>query len=269
MLRFALNVSLTLSDKPPLERFDVAARHGFSTVELWWPGGEDLDALVRRVRDAGLTVALLNFDAGVMARGERGMLNHPERQAEFRANVPLALELAGRLGCTRLNALAGRWLPDVERERQLDLVRENLRWAAAQAAAAGMTVVVESLNAWENPGYLFTDTATTLAFLEQVGAPNLRYQYDVYHMQRMEGNIIATLRAALERIGHIQIADPPGRHEPGTGELNFRTIFETIVAGRYDGYIGLEYVPNGTLAASLAWLPADRRRPLSVSELRL
>jgi hydroxypyruvate isomerase len=269
MLRFDLNVSLTLRDTPPLERFDAAARHGFGAVEFWWPTGESLGALASRVRDAGLAVALINFDGGDLARGERGVLNDPARRDAFRAHVPLAIELAHSLGCTRLNALAGRWLPDTPREAQLELVRENLRWAAEQAAAAGITVVVESLNAWESPGYLFTDTTTTLEFLASVGAPNLRYQYDVYHMQRMEGNVVATLQRELARIGHIQVADSPGRHQPGTGELRYSYIFAALDAAGYDGYVGLEYIPLGSPAESFSWLPPDRRGPIAASDLRL
>ncbi len=269
MLRFDLNVSITMPALAMGERLDQAARLGFGAVEFWWPAGEDLGALARRARDAGLAVALFNFDAGALAAGERGMLNHPERQAEFRANVPIALELAAALGCTRINALVGRRIPELPLEQQLELVRENLRWAAERAAAAAVTVVVESLNAWETPGYLFTDTATTLAFLDSVGAPNLAYQYDLYHMQRMEGNIIPTLEATVGRIGHIQIADPPRRHQPGTGELNYRSILAAIAASGYAGYVGLEYVPLGELAASLAWLPADRRGPLDPAALLL
>lgn len=267
MLQFDLNVSILLKELPFLERFAAAARLGFGAVEFWWPTGEDLDAVAARVSDAGLAVALFNFDAGAMAAGERGLLNDPERQAQFRANVPLAIELATRLGCTRLNALTGKWLPGVPREAQLELVRENLRWAAEQAAPAGITVLVESLNTWENAGYTCTTTADTLALLASVGAPNLQYQYDVYHMQRMEGNVCATIAAHVAAIGHIQVADSPGRNEPGTGELHYPYIFAAIAATGYTGYIGLEYNPSTSSEASFSWLPADRRGPIAAESL--
>jgi hydroxypyruvate isomerase len=269
VLHFDLNVSILLREHPFLERFDHAARLGFGAVEFWWPAETDLAALVRRVRDAGLRVALFNFYGGSIAAGERGLLNHPQRAAEFRANVPLALDLAQRLGCPTLNALAGKWLPDESRERQLERVRENLRWAAEQAYAAGVTVVVESLNSWDNGPCIFTNTRDTLDFLATVGAPNLKYQYDIYHMQRMEGNIVATLGAHIERIGHIQVADSPTRHEPGSGELNYRYIFEAIAASGYRGMVGLEYNPRGAAADSFGWLPADRRGPLAAADLLL
>lgn len=269
MLRFDLNVSILLKEYPFLERFDQAARLGFGAVEFWWPTGEDLDAVAQRIRDAGLQVALFNFDAGNMPAGDRGLLNDPERQVQFRANVPIALELAQRVGCTKLNAMAGHWRAGEEREAQLERVRENLRWAAEQAQAAGITVLVEAVNTWENGPYLFSTTRDTLQFIARVGAPNVKYQYDIYHMQRMEGNIVATLREQIDYIGHIQVADSPNRNQPGTGELNYRFIFAAIDESGYTDPIGLEYNPRGSSEESFAWLPSDRRGAIPVDALRL
>ncbi len=268
MLHFALNVSLTLREQSWSERFDTAARLGFDTVEFWWPDGAELDALARHIHDAGLQVALVNFPAGHLAQGERGFLNHPERQHEWRAAVPQALAFAQQIGCSRMNALVGKLLPDEPRETQLARVRDNLAWVCEQAASAGIEVVVESLNAWENKGYLLTSTHETLTLLESVGAPNLRYQYDCYHMQLMEGNITRTIRQHINRIGHIQVADVPDRHQPGTGELHFPFIFRTIAESGYTGFIGLEFVPRGTLANCLNWLPANRRGPIDPTTLQ-
>ena len=268
MLHIALNVSLTMRELAWSERFDTAARLGFGTVEFWWPDGVDLKAISRQLRDLDLQVALVNFAAGALAHGERGLLNHPERQHEFRANVPVALEFAQQIGCRRLNALVGKLLPGEDRASQMSRVRENLAWACEQAAAAGIEVVVESLNAWENSGYLLTNTAETLAFLASVGAPNLRYQYDCYHMQLMEGNITRTIREHVARIGHIQVADAPHRHQPGTGELHFPYIFRAIVESGYTGFVGLEFIPDRELAACLEWLPPDRRQPIALEAMR-
>jgi hydroxypyruvate isomerase len=268
MLHFDLNVSILLREYPFLERFDHAARLGFRAVEFWWPAGEDLDAVARRIRDAGLRVAAFNFDAGDMPAGERGLLNDPEREAQFRANVPVALDLAQRVGCARLNALAGKWRAVEAREAQLERARENLHWAAEAARPAGVTVLVEALNSWENAGYLFMNTPDTLAFLESTGVPNVAYLFDMYHMQRMEGNLSATLRAHVARIGHIQIADAPDRHQPGTGELNFRHLFREIESSGYTGHVGLEYNPLGTSEESLAWLPPEHRGSASWEEIR-
>jgi hydroxypyruvate isomerase len=269
MLQFDLNVSILLREYPFLERFDRAAQLGFGAIEFWWPHGEQIDAIVQRIRDAHVEVALFNFDAGNMAAGDRGLLNDPQREAQFRANVPLALEFAQRIGCTKLNALAGKWRVGDDRQSQLARVGDHLQWAAEQAQAAGITILVESLNAWENGGYLFTNTPDTLHFLESVEAPNLKYQYDIYHMQRMEGNIIATLQQHMGQIGHIQVADAPARHQPGTGELNYRTILEAIDESSYAGMIGLEYNPLGSSEQSFAWLPHERRGGVPVEALRL
>ena len=269
MLRFAPNVSILFRELPFLDRIDEAARLGFGAIEFWWPAGQDLDAVVRRVRENGLEVALINFDAGEMPAGDRGLLNDPERAGRLRENVPVALELARRVGCTRMNALAGKWRPGEEREAQLDRVRENLAWIAGEARGAGVTVLLEALNAWENGPYLFTGTRDTLAFIDSVGAPNLAYQFDVYHMQRMEGNVVATIREYIGRIGHIQVADSPDRHEPGTGELRYGYVFDAIEASGYDGWIGLEYNPTKSTAESFHWLPGDRRGSISPGSLRL
>jgi hydroxypyruvate isomerase len=269
MLHFDLNVSILLKEYPFLERFDQAARLGFGAVEFWWPAGEDLAATARRIRDAGLRVALFNLDTGDMPAGDRGLLNDPDRQARFRANLPIAIELAQRVGCTHLNALGGKRRADEDIEVQLERVRENLRWAAEQARGSGITLLVEALNAWENGPYLFTNTRDTLALLDSLGEPNVKFQYDIYHMQRMEGNIAATIAAHAARIAHIQIADSPGRNQPGTGELCFPFIFEAIVASGYGGAIGLEYHPLGASEATFGWLPDDRRGAVAVDAVRL
>ncbi len=269
MLHFGINVSILLREYAFLTRLEQAARLGFGTVECWWPHGEDLRALERRVADTGLRVALLNFDAGDIAAGERGLLNDPAGAARFRAHVPAALELAQRLGCPRMNALAGKWRDDTPRAEQLARLREHYAWLAEQAAAAGITVTIEPLNTWDNGPCVFSTSRDTLAFIDSVGAPNLQLQYDVYHMQRMEGNIAATIAAHARRIGHIQVADSPGRNQPGTGELRFGYIFAAIAASGYTGVIGAEYNPLGASEASLAWLPPDRRGPIDPATIML
>ena len=269
MLRFDLNISILLKEVPFMERLEYAAHLGFGAVEFWWPGEENLSAIVEKVRVTRLAVALINFDAGDLAKGERGFLNDPLRQERFRTSVPLALEFARRIGCPRLNALVGNALPDESREAQLERVRENLAWVADQAAAAELNVVVEALNVFETPHYLLTNTRETLQLLAEVNRPNLKYQYDIYHMQRMEGNLIATLREHIGQMGHIQVADSPGRHEPGTGEISYRNVLAAIDALGYQGYVGLEYNATSSSEASFAWLPADRRGMVNVSDLRL
>ncbi|GAC1383711.1 MAG: TIM barrel protein [Herpetosiphon sp.] len=269
MLRFDVNVSFLFREYPFLERFDQMARHGFGAVEFAWPTGEDPLEVARRVRDAGLAVALFNFDGGDMPAGERGLLNDPDRQTLFRAHVPVALDLAARVGCTRMNALAGLWRRGEDQAVQLDRVRTNLLFVAEQAAAVGITVLIEALNTWDNGPYIFTNTTDTLHFIDSVAAPNIAYQYDVYHMHRMEGNVITTLRDNIGRIGHIQVADVPGRHHPGSGEIPYHSVFETIDSVGYGGSIGLEYIPLTETAASFDWLPGERRGALPISALHL
>jgi hydroxypyruvate isomerase len=269
MLRFDVNISILLKEVPFLERFAYAARLGFGAVEFWWPGDENLDGVAEQLRQTGLKVALMNFDAGNMAGGERGFLNDASRKAWFRAHVPRALEFAAGIGCPRLNALVGNDIAGISREAQLELVSENLAYAADRAAEFGLGIVVEALNSFENTRYLLTNTRETLALLDEVNRPNLQYQYDVYHMQRMEGNLIATLQAQIKRIGHIQVADSPARHEPGTGEIHFPHVLAALDALDYPGYVGLEYNPSGSSEASFGWLPANRRDAVAVEELRL
>jgi hydroxypyruvate isomerase len=206
-------------------------------------------------------VALINFDAGDMPAGDRGVLSDPDRHERFRANVPVALELARDLGCGKLNALVGLELAPEQREEQLALAQDNVGWAADRAAEQGAQVLIEAVNTFENGPYLLSTTRQAAAFVRAVGRPNVKLQYDAYHMQRMEGNLVATLREHIADIAHVQLADSPGRGEPGTGEINFTYVLAELEALGYDGYVGLEY--NPTTAAtedSLGWLSVPDRR---------
>jgi hydroxypyruvate isomerase len=260
-MRFSANVSILFKDSPFVERFERAARAGLDAVEFWWPSGEDLGAVEAAIRDSGLEVALFNFDAGDMPSGDRGLLSNPDRHGVFRANVPVALELADRLGCRQLNALVGVQLPGLERDEQLALAADNLGWAAREAAAIDARVLVEAVNTFENGPYLVSRTEEAVALIDRAGEPNIALQYDAYHMQRMEGNLAATIRRYQDRIAHIQLADSPGRGEPGTGEINFAYLFEVLSEVGYQGYVGLEYLPTTpTTEQSLGWMPARAER---------
>jgi hydroxypyruvate isomerase len=254
----SVNLSLLFVDSPFLDRFERARRAGFDAVEFWWPSGEDLDALAAAVSDAGVTVALFNFDGGDMPNGDRGLLSDPGRQEAFRANVPVALELAERLGCPRLNALVGKAVPGCEREEQLALAATNLTWAAREAGRIGAQVLVEALNTFDNGPVLISRTEDAAALVDRAGEPNLALQYDAYHMERMEGDLPATIRRYADRIAHVQLADAPGRHEPGTGEIDFTAVFEALSDIEYGGYVGLEYVPAAGVEEGLVWLEDER-----------
>ena len=271
-MRFSANLSILFKEVPLLERFARAAEAGFGAVEFWWPGHEaDPGDVERAVKDAGLDVALFNFDAGDMPAGDRGLVSDPGRQDQFRENVPVALELARSLGCPRLNILAGQEISDMEREEQLSLARENVRFAADRAAEHGIGVVVEAVNTFENGPYLLWTTAQAVGFVESVGRSNVQIQHDLYHMQRMEGNLVANLRENFDRIGHVQVADSPGRGEPGTGEIHYPYVLAQLEDLGYDGFVGLEYNPTtGTTEESFAWLPKELRgKEASVSDLKL
>jgi hydroxypyruvate isomerase len=259
-MRFCANVSILFKEAPFLERFRRAADAGFSAVEFWWPLGEDLEEVEAAIKDAGLRVALFNFYAGDMPAGERGLLSDPARQEGFRANVPVALELARRLGCARLNALVGQEIAGMSREEQLDLARENVGWAAERAAEYGIEVLVEPVNTFENGAYLLYRTDDGAKFVQSVGKANVKLQHDLYHMQRMEGNLSVTLRRHIGQIGHVQVADSPGRGEPGTGEIHYPYVLGVLEELGYDGYVGLEYNPTTHRTEdSFAWLPKDLR----------
>ncbi len=270
-MRFCPNLSMLWKDVDFVERFGRAKEAGFAAVEFWWPSGEDLDQVKSAITDAGLEVALFNFDAGDMPNGDRGLVSDPERQQEFRDNVPVALELARSVGCPRLNALMGLELDGVGIDDQLGLARENIAWAADQAAGHGIEVMIEAVNTFENGPYLLHTTQAAADFVDRVGRDNVKLQYDAYHMQRMEGNVVATLRDHISGITHVQVADSPDRGEPGTGELNYRYIFGVLEELPYGGWIGLEYKPTtDSTEDSLAWLPQEKRgEDVRVEDLNL
>lgn len=260
-MRFCANLSILFKEAPLLDRFGLAAEAGFSAVEFWWPGHEaDLSDVERAAKDAGLAVALFNFDAGDMPNGDRGLVGDPERQEQFRENVPVALELARSLGCERMNVLAGHEKEGMERVEQLTFARENVAFAAEKARAAGVTVMVEAVNTFENGPYLLHTTEQAVSFVESVGRTNVQVQHDFYHMQRMEGNLVANLRRYIEHVGHVQVADSPGRGEPGTGEIHYPFVLAELEKLGYDGYVGLEYNPTTqTTEGSLGWIPRELR----------
>jgi hydroxypyruvate isomerase len=270
-VRFSANVSILFKEVPFLERFGRAREAGFSAVEFWWPLGEDLEEVEAAVSDAGLSVALFNFDAGDMPAGDRGLVSDPDRAGRFRENVPVALDLARRLGCRRMNVLAGHEKEGMGREEQLSLARENVAFAADKAREAGVTVLVEAVNTFENGPYLLHTTEQAVEFVRGVGRENVGIQHDLYHMQRMEGNLVATLREHVGVIGHVQIADSPGRGEPGTGEIRYPFVLAELEGLGYDGYVGLEYNPTtGATQESLGWLPKELRgADVAVSDLKL
>jgi hydroxypyruvate isomerase len=253
--RFCPNVSLLWSDLPLSERLLRASAAGFDAVELWWPGETDARALASLAAAAGVDVALLNFPAGDMVAGERGIASDPRRVAEFRAGVDAALRAVQGTGCRRFNALLGLELDGVGRDEQLACARENLAWAADRAADVGAVVLVEAVNVADNGPYLIPGTAEAADFVAALGRDAVRLQCDVYHMVRSGEDPLAELERHWPLVEHVQIADVPGRGEPGTGDIDFAAVFALLDRRGYDGWVGLEYRPSGGDAdASLGWM---------------
>lgn len=254
MPKFAANLTMLFTEYPFLERFERAARAGFSAVEYMFPYQEDTDAIARLLGDLRLRQVLFNLPAGDWAAGDRGIALDPGRQAEFRAGVARAVELARRFNCPKLNCLVGKRLDEVPPRDQHAVLIDNLRYAAAALARHDLLLVVEPINTFDIPGFHLSTSAQTIAVLDEVGAANTALQYDVYHMQRMEGNLAHTMERLRRRIGHVQIADAPDRHEPGTGEINFPFVLGALDRTGYDGYVGLEYRPSATTETSFGWI---------------
>lgn len=259
-MRFAANLTLLFPELEPLDRFRAAAEAGFTHVEFLFPFHYDLDRVERALRDHYLELVLFDTDPGDFAAGDRGLLCDPRGKDRFLQSVKEAIGLAQRLGTTRLNVLAGRIPPGVPAAEARKTVVDNLRRATPLAAAAGVTLLIEALNTVQTPGYFLDGSSEGFEIVDEVGSPALKFQYDVYHLQIMEGNLIETIRRNIARIGHFQISDVPGRHEPGTGEINFPGVFGAIEAAGYDGYVGIEVIPAaGTLEGLDRWLPREFR----------
>lgn len=254
MPRFAANLSMLFTEVPLLERFEHAAHAGFQAVEIQFPYDCAAEALRHALREHDLVLVLHNLPAGNWAGGERGIACHPDRVEEFRAGLDTALAYAAELGCRQLNCLAGIRPENVDEARARRVLIDNLRFAAGKLDAQGMRLLVEPVNTRDIPGFFLSGTRQALELMAAVGADNLFLQYDVYHMQRMEGELAGTLAAHLERIGHLQIADTPGRHEPGTGEIDFNFLFRHLDRIGYAGWVGCEYHPATTTEAGLGWL---------------
>ena len=254
MPRFAANLSMLFTEQDFLVRFQAAANAGFHGVEYLFPYDYSSAEIKAQLDANKLTQVLFNLPAGDWAKGERGIACHPDRVEEFRAGVDLALAYAQVLGNDQINCLAGiRPQGVAEAEVEKTLV-SNLKYAADKLQAAGIRLVMESINTLDIPGFYLNNTKQALAIQDKVGSANLFLQYDIYHMQIMEGDLARTMQAHLPQINHIQLADNPGRHEPGTGEINYRFLFDHLDRIGYQGWVGCEYKPLTSTEAGLAWL---------------
>ena len=253
MPKFAANLSMLFTELPFLDRFEAAARAKFTAVEFLFPYAFSAADIRQRLDDNGLQLVLHNLAAGDWEGGERGIACHPDRVEEFRAGVAKAIAYATALGVGQLNCLAGKAPAGVSEAVLRGTFVNNLKYAAAELKGAGLRLLIEPINRFDIPGFYLNTTAQALEILDEVGADNAFVQYDIYHAQRMEGDLAATMQKQLARIGHIQLADNPGRNEPGTGEINYPFLFAHLDRIGYTGWIGCEYKPATSTEAGLGW----------------
>jgi len=250
MPRLAANLSMLFPELEFLERFAAARGAGFRYVEYQFPYAHAPQEIARHAHAAGVQVVLHNLPAGDMARGERGIACLPGREREFGDSVERAIEYAKVVGCPRLNCLAGL----APRSRpHFDVLVANVRAAARRLGEVGIELVIEPINTRSVPGFFLTTSAQAIDVLNAAGEGNARLQYDVFHMQVMQGDLAHTIERLLARIGHIQIADVPDRHEPGSGEINFQFLLRHLDAIGYSGWVGCEYNPSGDTLEGLKW----------------
>jgi hydroxypyruvate isomerase len=254
MTKLAANLSLLFPQLPFPERFAAAAKAGFRYVEYQFPYAFGSAAeIAAAARAAKVEVVLHNLPAGDAAKGDRGITCQPERVNEYREGVERAIEYAKAVGCPRLNSLAGIPSKGLQRDKAKQTLIENLRYAAGKLKAAGLMLLTEPCNTRTIPGFLLNTSKEGIEVIDAVGADNLLLQYDVFHMQIVEGDLAKTIERLLPRIGHIQVADVPDRNEPGTGEINFGWLLAHIDRLGYEGWIGAEYIPKGDTAEGLKW----------------
>ena len=254
MPRFAANLTLLFNEVAFLDRFAAAAQAGFEAVEFLFPYAYAAQDIRQRLDANKLRLVLHNLPAGNWDAGERGIACHPDRVDEFRSGVAQGIAYAQALGVNQLNCLAGIAPAGVPDDLLRDTLVANLQYAAKALKDAGLRLLLEPINTFDIPGFYVCRTDQALSILDAVGADNLFVQYDMYHAQRMEGELAATIAQHLQRIGHMQLADNPGRHEPGTGEINFTLLFEHLDRLGYSGWIGCEYKPATTTTAGLGWV---------------
>lgn len=256
MPKLAANLSMLYNEVDFLDRFAAAAKSGFKGVEFLFPYAYPKEQLAEKLSQHNLVQVLHNLPPGDWAAGERGIACHPDRVGEFQDGVGTAIDYATALGCKQLNCLAGIAPKGIDRDRLDATLVANLGFAAEKLGAAGIRLLIEPINTFDMPGFHLSRTAQALELIRATGSGNLFVQYDIYHMQRMEGELANTMKAHLAQIAHMQLADNPGRNEPGTGEINYRFLFGLLDAIGYDGWIGCEYKPKAGTIEGLGWRAA-------------
>jgi len=253
MPNFAANLSMMFQEVPFLDRFEAAARCGFKGVEFLFPYDHPPEAVAERLRRNSLTQTLFNMPPGDWGAGERGIAALPGREQEFRDGIGRALSYAKATGCRLLHAMAGLWPAGKDKAEAMPTYLDNLRHAADRAAPEGITIVIEPINTRDIPGYFLNTTTEAMALIERAGRPNVKLQFDLYHVQIMEGDLATKIRALAGHYPHVQIAGNPGRHEPDIGEINYPFLFDLFDETGYAGWIGCEYRPRSETRAGLGW----------------
>jgi hydroxypyruvate isomerase len=261
MPKFAANLTMLFNELPFLDRFEAAAASGFTAVEYLFPYAYPAADLAKRLGTFGLTQVLHNTPAGNWDTGERGIAILPERIGEFREGVAKAIAYAHVLGCRQINCLAGIAPPNADMAALNATFVANLKFAAGALAAENIKLLIEPVNTRDIPGFYLNHTHQALDIIKAVGSNNLYLQYDIYHMQIMEGDLARTIEANLAQIAHVQLADNPGRHEPGSGEIHYPFLFDHLDRIGYAGWIGCEYKPAATTLEGLGWFKSHAAAP--------
>jgi hydroxypyruvate isomerase len=258
MPKFAANLTMLYNELDFMDRFDAAAKAGFRGVEYLFPYSYDKNQLAEKLKKNNLTQVLHNLPAGDWAKGERGIACLPDRVGEFQEGVGKAIEYATVLGCKQVNILSGITPKGVAEDKVRETFVNNLKFASAKLKQAGIKLLIEACNTRDIPGFYLSQSKQAFGIIDEVGSDNLEFQYDIYHMQIMEGDLTPTIERNLKRIGHMQLADNPGRHEPGTGEINYEFVFNFLDRIGYQGWIGCEYKPASDTVSGLGWFAKYR-----------
>ncbi|HZP86763.1 MAG TPA: 2-oxo-tetronate isomerase [Burkholderiales bacterium] len=256
MPKFNANLSMMFNEVDFLDRFAAAAKARFKGVEFLFPYSHDKSQLAELVEQNGLQVILFNMPPGDFAAGDRGLACDPAKAGEFQEGVGQAIEYALALRCKQLHCMAGLKPRGVNEETMRATYIANLQFAAKELAKHGLTLLIEAINTRDIPGFYLNTSAQAFDIMHYAGMPNLKFQYDIYHMQIMEGDLAPTIEKNLDKIAHMQLADTPGRHEPGTGEINYDFLFKHIDKIGYQGWIGCEYRPAAGTVEGLGWAKA-------------
>ncbi|WP_077213330.1 2-oxo-tetronate isomerase [Bacillus dakarensis] len=255
MNQFSVNISTVFTEYPFLDRFKKAREAGFQYVECQFPYDYSIEAIKAELNINQLTLDLINLYPGDWSQGERGLAIDPNRQLDFRESVEKGIQYAQALDVKKIHCMAGIIKEEFDNNQLNDLYIKNIQYAAEKMAEHDITILIEPINTFDMPGYFLCSAEQAVKLLNKIDCHNVKIQFDFYHIQRIQGNLLSTFEQMIDKIGHVQIADVPGRHQPGTGEVQYENIFRAVKELGYDGHIGLEYIPKGKSEESFTWLP--------------